>query len=246
MVKTAIITGSSGGIGSAICETLKQDGWFVIGIDQEVATNTFCDDFLHVDLAVACEIEQETWKHFLNLLDGKINGRRVGLLVNNAARQDCAHLADTTPSSLAETFRVNVFSAIELTKFFINKKFPKKMTIINIGSIHSAATKAGFGSYAASKAALKSITHSMAIEFADRANCCLVEPGAVETPMLREGFNGNASLLRELQFAHPSESICKPDGIAKLIGWIAQIDGDFINGASFNIDGGIRGMLPGP
>ena len=126
MVKTAIITGSSGGIGSAICETLKQDGQFVIGIDQEVATNTFCDDFLHVDLAVACEIEQETWKHFLNLLDGKINGRRVGLLVNNAARQDCAHLADTTSSSLAETFRVNVFSAIELTKFLLIKNFRRK------------------------------------------------------------------------------------------------------------------------
>ena len=87
----------------------------------------------------------------------------------------------------------------------------------------------------------------MAVELAEsgiRINC--IEPAAIETAMLRDGFKKYPEAMQKLNDVHPLKRIGKPEEVAELADFLASGKAGFITGASIRIDGGIGARLYDP
>lgn len=243
MIKTALITGASGGIGAASCKLFKSKGWRVIGLDKFSASHNECDHFITCDLETLIDECDGVFSERMDEIDRHLGGLKLELLVNNAALQVCKKFDDLTIHDFQTTFAINVFAPFQLTKTILDRYSGSSIRVINIGSIHATLSKTGFMAYASSKSALRSLTSSLAVELGDRASFCLIEPAAINTEMLRSGFQDNEEFLESLMAIHPCGSIGEASDIAEMVFFLASMKTNFINGSIFSIDGGIRGVL---
>jgi NAD(P)-dependent dehydrogenase (short-subunit alcohol dehydrogenase family) len=118
--------------------------------------------------------------------------------------------------------------------------------VVNIASIHATLTKPEFVAYATSKAALVGMTRDMAVELGKRVRVNAICPGAIDTDMLRAGFEGKEHEFRLLEKAHPTGSIGTPDDVAKLAVFLASPNNAFFTGGVYSIDGAIGARLHDP
>ena len=168
-------------------------------------------------------------------------------LINNAAIQIPEALDSISIQNFQKSMQVNVVVPLLLTSLFKHSLIDSKGSIVNIGSIHSRLSKSGFISYATSKTALAGLTRSLAIELAPyqvMVNC--VEPAAIDTDMLRTGFNGDNEKLAELNAMHPVHRIGQPEEIAELVAFLIDSKATFMTGATIPIDGAIGARLHDP
>ena len=133
-----------------------------------------------------------------------------------------------------------------MSSLFFQQLKNSKGSIINIGSIHAKQTKSRFIAYATSKAALKGLTQAMAVDFGEHVRTNIIQPAAVSTEMLINGFNDNPEGLKKLESYHPSGFIGTPKDIAKLAVFLSKDESQFINGSSIDIDGAIGVRLHDP
>jgi len=248
MLKTVLITGACGDIGSATASLFKSEGWFVIGVDKTKRE----DKCRHHDIFIESDISEtrNIDSIFSVVSDNKI--MQLDGLVNCAAIQVAKSIIDTTEEDWDYVFNSNIKSVFNAAK----KAYPLmkqcKGAIVNIGSVHSYATSRNISAYAASKGALLAYTRSLALEFVDdgiRVNC--VVPGAVNTNMLTEGlergndgFTTTKVMLDNLGLRHPIKRVGEPSEIASLIHFlIDSTKSAFITGQSFIIDGGALAQL---
>ena len=103
-MRTVMITGVVGGIGSATAAVFLREGWRVIGVDREQGEGACCSDFYAVDLADETQIDQV----FAELAD---KTDRLDALVNNAAVQLCKPLMETTTAEWDAVMTVNLRAA---------------------------------------------------------------------------------------------------------------------------------------
>jgi NAD(P)-dependent dehydrogenase (short-subunit alcohol dehydrogenase family) len=115
--------------------------------------------------------------------------------------------------------------------------------IINIGSIHHQLTKPNFISYATSKSALIGLTKALAVDLQGRIRVNAISPAAIETAMLRAGFDNDENALDELRKIHPVQRIGYPSDVAKMALFLASDKSGFIHGANLTLDGGISSVL---
>jgi len=87
------------------------------------------------------------------------------------------------------------------------------------------------------------MTRSLAVDIAPRIRVNAIEPAAIDTEMLRMGFQGRNQLISDLKKFHPTNSIGKALDVAKIALWIIQSDINFMNGATITLDGGISSRL---
>lgn len=242
-----VITGSSGGIGSALVSAFLSAGYRVIAIDRTgpPASGDANLDYLDADLqqfvaspAYAQEIS--------NALQGLINGRRLCGLVNNAAIQQLGPVEALSRVDWSATLDVNVQAPFFLLQALLPNLEQGQGCVVNIGSIHASLTKPGFAAYATSKAALRGLTQATAVELGARVRVNLIEPAAIETDMLKAGFQDNPEGFAALAACHPVGRIGTPEEVAQLA--LQIIDGDlkFLNGAIIRLDGGIGARLHDP
>jgi len=96
--------------------------------------------------------------------------------------------------------------------------------------------------YATSKTAILGLTRSIAIAFSPRVRCVAVCPGTIDTPML-QGALAQASdpgaMMNELNEAHLSGRIGRPEEVGELIAFLASDKCAFINGQAIRVDGGL-------
>ncbi len=232
--KSILITGSCGGIGEAISKKFKLKKWYVIGIDiLDKNDNKYLDKYIKCDLS---DLNQ------INEIDIGINN--LNILVNNAAIQINKKLIDMDINDWNKTLNINLTSAYLLAKKFYNYLKESQGHIINISSVHATHSSENIGAYAVSKGGLVSLTRNMAIEFGkDKINVNAILPGAIDTPMLRDGLNRGHTYginiddkLENLGRKHIMGKIGKPRDIAEgvyflctkskyLVGQIMVIDG---------------------
>ena len=98
-----------------------------------------------------------------------------------------------------------------------------------------------------SKSALAGLTRGLALELGEYGICVnCVQPGAIDTPMLREGFSDRPDALTRLGEFQPLKRIGDPHDISGLVQYLLSDNSSYLTGATINIDGGISACLHDP
>ena len=239
-MKSVLITGVLGGIGNGLAKTFKESGYFVIGLDVKDGASTYCDKFINFDINTYCNDP-----HYKKAKDQIFHSEipRLNVLINNAAVQILDEMKDIKLQDWNHTLNVNLTGPMLLSQFFLSKLIEAKGSIINIASIHQQLTKKKFVTYATSKAALVGLTKSMSVDLQGCVRVNAISPAAIDTQMLRAGFDNDEDKINDLKEIHPSQRIGQPEEVARLALLLAEDQLGFINGANIQMDGGIGNVL---
>jgi len=244
--RIVLITGANGGIGRVLVSTFSEAGYNVIATDRQAAADGLsCDHFVQADVeqTVADEAYAETV--FADIRQHCVGGRLNGL-VNNAAVQILASSADLSRVDWRTTLNTNLLAPFFWTQALLPELQRAGGSVVNISSIHAQQTKQQFVAYATSKAALSAMTRNMAVDLGGEVRVNAIEPAAVRTEMLVEGFAGNEEGLAELGRFHPLGRIAEPREIAKIAVFLCSPDASFLQGSIVSATGGILGRLSDP
>jgi NAD(P)-dependent dehydrogenase (short-subunit alcohol dehydrogenase family) len=245
--KIALITGVTGGIGSATARLFADIGWHVIGVDihKSDMISKDIDHYINADVSNVSESQ-----HVFDEV-AKDEGL-IDALINNAAIQICKPIIETTPEEWDNIMASNVRSIyLSIKNAHPLMKF-RGGSIVNVSSVHAIATSSNIAAYAASKGAILALTRAVAIELAnEKINVNAILPGAIDTPMLRSGLKrghlktANAcDLILELGSRHVMGRIGTPHEVAEAILFLSDKDkSSFITGQSLIIDGGAIARL---
>jgi NAD(P)-dependent dehydrogenase (short-subunit alcohol dehydrogenase family) len=238
--RTALVTGSTSGIGEAAARMLAAHGAHVIvaGRNRErgeaVVAAIRADggkaDFVQADLHDAASAQE------LARRAEQAAGGRIDVLVNNAGGGDFGPTQDLTEERFDQLVATNLKAP-----FFLVGALAPAMAERGAGSIVNVTTMAaqlglpGMAAYGASKAALNLATKSWAAEFGPhgvRVNA--VSPGPTRTP----GVALMGDSLDQLAATSPSGFVASPDQIASVITFLAGDGAAYVQGAVVNVDGG--------
>ncbi len=239
-----IVTGCNGSIGRSIASSFKKKGFLVLGIDKSKSFSKDIDIPFHYDLNEIVNSEDYLleFKKDLNVYLKKHN---VKVLINNAAIQILSRSTMSDIKSLKDSFGINAVAPFLIYRLVSKYLAKNDGCLVNIGSIHSSLTKDKFGLYASSKAALKSLTSSIAIENNGSPLTYLIEPAAIETDMLKAGMKNKENLAKLASF-HPVGSIGAPQDIANIVIFLYEAKIKFLHGTCIDLSGGIKNILHDP
>lgn len=194
-MKTAVVTGAAGAIGSAICAQLISRGYHVLGIDIDVARLQTMSRGLtpvQADLSDPLFYEQ-----VLDAVHGA--GGRCDLLVNNAGIVVVGPIETADPEAMGREQLVNLQAPILLTTALFSLLSQNRGHIVSVASLASMLPLAESPGYCASKAGLRAFMLALSLrEKETGVRISLVHPGAVDTPMLRHEAAGGGSALNFL------------------------------------------------
>ena len=243
-MKSVLVTGSNGGIGSAICHLLKNKGYLVIGSDRQKDINNL-DGFIEFDIRELA-LSQTKRNDFAEQLELLIGNTSFKALINNAAVQILSSIEDLDIEDFRESLDTNLIAPLSLCKLAYPYLKSNKGSIVNIGSIHSKLTKPGFISYATSKTALLGLTQSMSVDCGQYVRVNAIQPAATATEMLLDGFKDSPESLKTLKAFHPTNTIASPNEIAEAVYFTISEQCQFLNGSILDINGGIGSRLHDP
>jgi NAD(P)-dependent dehydrogenase (short-subunit alcohol dehydrogenase family) len=238
----AIVTGAASGIGLAIAVRLASEGCKLVIADLNADTidkaveqvrRAGAPDAVGAVCDVSDEAAVQAAVHTALVRYGALN-----VLVNNAGLITFKTLQDFDHEDWLQVLSVDVMGAAHFTRQAL-QHMPPGGAIVNIASVHAVMTTPNVAPYAASKAALLSLTRSTAIEGKAkgiRANAVL--PGAIDTPMLWS----NPNLKSGAEKLDPKD-IGKPENIAAAVAFLASSDAAFITGVGLPVDGGRLAQL---
>lgn len=241
----AVITGVTGGIGEALGRQFRAAGYFVVGIDRVEAENPACDRFLSADLAEV-GLKEGAAQQLCSKIREAVEDRPLSVLLNNAAVQRLGSVSDLQWDDWQETLHVNLSAPLALVRGLAGDLRKNRGVVVNMGSVHATATKPEFVSYATSKAALHGLTRSLAVDMGPEVRVVAIAPAAVETAMLKAGFEGRPDAFSALEGVHPVGRIAQPDEVAKAAVFLASPDAAFMSGSVLHLDGGILSRLHDP
>lgn len=185
--RTALVTGSSGGIGKAICSTLADRGWHVLAaIRNPVSSDDLRSvmegrsgrlDIVEIDLTDADSISKGA-ADALRIVDG-----RLGAIVHNAGVPGAGFLVDPdTPDIVRQTMETNFIGPAQLTTALLPALRSAHGRVVVISSIAAFMALPGLSAYVASKWALEGWCSALAVELMPiGVTVSLVEPGTYQT-----------------------------------------------------------------
>ncbi|WP_344892976.1 SDR family NAD(P)-dependent oxidoreductase [Actinomadura meridiana] len=237
--KTAVVTGGGTGIGRASAVRLAAEGAHVFVTGRRETELAAAVEAIGSATAVPGDISDPA--DLDRLYDAvRTRGRGLDVLFANAATASFVRLEQTTEEHFDETFGVNTRG----TLFTVQKALP----LLNEGAsvILNASTAAdngaaAFGTYAASKAAVRSFARTWANELKDRGvRVNAISPGPIDTPGITGLVGeGQADAFRaSLVAGVPIGRMGRPDEVAAVVAFLASDQSSYVIGANLYVDGG--------
>ncbi len=252
--KTALVTGSTSGIGLGLARALAEQG-------ANIVFNGFGDaqqiDKLHTDIGqefgvqtayhnadMSKPAEIEAMMQFAAQKFGNVD-----ILVNNAGIQHVANIEDFPPEKWDAVIAINLTSAFHTTRLALPAmKANNWGRIINLASVHGLVGSAQKSAYVAAKHGLVGFTKVTALETAQTGiTCNAICPGWVLTPLVQKQVDDRAArdklsneaakqaLLAEKQ---PSGEFVTPEELGALAVFFCSPAGNQVRGVAWNMDGG--------
>ncbi len=236
MKKTALITGASRGIGSAIALRLAEDGFFTVINYNNSRESAEIIASITGGIAVKADISDDAQvKDMMDTISLRAGG--VDVLVNNAGISVSGLFCDIPLQREKRLWDVNVGGTFNCTRAVLPRMINKKSgRIINISSMWGEVGASCEVHYSAAKAALIGFTKALAKEVGPsgiNVNC--ITPGVIQTDMNK---HHSKEVLDELAEDTPLERLGTPEDIAKAVSFLASSDSDFITGKILGVNGG--------
>jgi NAD(P)-dependent dehydrogenase (short-subunit alcohol dehydrogenase family) len=262
--RVAVVTGAGQGIGKAIALRLAYEGADVVvaDVDQRKAERTSEEVrglgrrglAYSIDVANVAEIQPMVRKVVADL-------GRIDILINNAGVIQSKRLLEVTEADWDRVAHVNqkgLFFCLQACGAQMVRQVPERIKtagradrsygkIVNLSSISGRRGRPYHVHYAASKAAVISITQSAALAFAPYGiNVNAVAPGVVPTPMWDQIDEEKAKLfdlapgeaIKDFVESIPLKRATTPQELAGVVAFLCSPDSDSITGQTLNVDGG--------
>ncbi len=239
--RTAIVTGSSKGIGAAIARRLAADGFAVVvnyasGAEAAAAVVKEIESAGGRAVAVKADIAAtDGMKMLFDSAEQAFGG--VDVLVNNAGIMQLSPIADTTDEAFERQVAINlggVFRGVREAA----QRLREGGRIVNFSSSVVGLYQPAYGVYAATKAAVEAITHILAKELGPKGiTVNAVAPGPVETELFMKGKSDD--LLKAIIGMNPLKRLGQPEDIAGVVSFLAGPDGGWVNGQILRANGGV-------
>ena len=237
--KTAVVTGGARGIGAAICKYLASLGADIAICARKADERT---EQLEKEITEAYGVKAKTYpcdvadaeqcKAAVKQIISDLGN--ITILVNNAGITRDALILSMKEEDFDAVINTNLKGCYHMTQAcyrpFMKQKYGK---IINIASVSGLLGTAGQANYAASKAGVIALTKVTARELASRnVTCNAIAPGFISTDM-------TAGLEEQYINQIPMKRAGTPEDVAKLAGFLASPESDYLTGEVIRIDGGL-------
>ncbi|MHC5233346.1 SDR family oxidoreductase [Brucella sp. LJL56] len=239
--RVAIVTGASRGIGAAIAERLGQDGFTVIvnyagnaaladAVVSKIEASSGIARAIQADVADPAAV-----KRMFDAAESAFGS--VDVLVNNAGIMALSPITATEDADFDNLVSVNLKGTFN-TMREAGKRLPDNGRIINFSTTVVGLKLENYGIYAATKAAVETLTAIMAKEMRGRnITVNAVAPGPTATDLFLNGKS--EELVARMAKMSPLERLGTPEDIAGVVAFLAGPDGAWVNGQTVRANGGI-------
>lgn len=235
--KVALVTGGTGGIGSAICQRLADAGARIVTTyrnEEKAKAWAASRDFKPIILA--CDVgDYDNCVRMKEALESQVGPPDI--LVNNAGITRDASFKKTTPDHWRQVINADLDSVFNVSHQFVNGMAERGWgRVINISSLNGQKGCFGQTNYSAAKAGMHGFTMALAQEVARKGvTVNTVSPGYIGTEMV---MAVPEEVRQKIIAQIPVGRLGKPEEIAALVGFLASQDAAFITGANLAANGG--------
>lgn len=245
--KVALVSGGAEGIGAAVARLIVAEGGSVmLGDVQLDKARALASELGDSADAVQLDVrELAQWEAAVAATQGRFG--KLTVLCNIAGISEPGTVPDGTLDVWHRTIDINLHGPFYGMRAAIPtmEASGEPCAIVNIGSMIALRPAAFVAAYSASKAGLRGLTQSVALDCAARGvpiRANMVHPGAIRTPMYDRYKYSGADTPENIEtgFAatHPMNRIGEPDEVARAVVFLASDDASFTTGVDFTVDGG--------
>jgi 3-oxoacyl-[acyl-carrier protein] reductase len=239
--KVAIVTGASRGIGAAVAERLAADGFTVIinysgdtRSAETLARKIEAGDGRAL-IAKADVSDPNAVRAMFDTVEATFGG--VDVLINNAGMMKLAKIADSDDALFDRQIAVNLKGSFNAMREAA-KRLRDGGRIVNLSTSVVGTRLETYGVYAATKAAIETMTAILSKEMRGRnITVNAVAPGPTATELFLDGKS--AELVERLAKINPLERLAEPEDIASVVAFLVGPDGGWVNGQVLRANGGM-------
>ena len=233
-----LITGASGGIGSAICDKFNEFKFKLVltsssqeNLEKLKSKYGNSHSYFHIDLSNFDSLEEN-----LNLI--KNSHKDISVIVNNAGTTDDGLLLRMKNSQWNRVLDINLTSNFLIIKNLLPNMIANKIgKIIGISSVVAISGNPGQSNYVASKSGMIGLYKSIALEVASRnINVNLVSPGFIISPMTDKLNDVQKNKILD---NIPMKKFGEPTDIANFVYFLSTNEASYITGQNFHVNGGM-------
>jgi acetoacetyl-CoA reductase len=236
----ALVTGATGGLGTAICKKLYDDGFRVIANSRnpEKAAHwlqTMQDEGYQFESYLCDVSEYEEVGRMIDQIEQEIGG--IDVLVNNAGMSRDGQFRKMSKDNWDMVLKTNLYSVFNCTRHVINQMIERNYgRIINISSVNAQRGQFGQVNYAAAKAGMHGFTKTLAVEVARKGiTVNTISPGYIATDII---MAIPTEVRNKIVAEIPIGRLGGTEEIAYLVSFLASKQASFITGANYAINGG--------
>ena len=240
--KVAYVTGGMGGIGTAICQRLHQDGFVVIaGCGPTRDFNKWLDEQKALGFHFYASVGNvSSWESTVDAFSkAKAEHGPIDVLVNNAGITRDRMFLKMTRDDWDAVIDTNLNSMFNVTKQVVGDMVERGWgRIIQISSVNGEKGQAGQTNYSAAKAGMHGFTMALAQELANKGvTVNTISPGYIGTDMVKAI---RPEVLEKIVNTIPVKRLGEPSEIASIIAWLASNESGYSTGADFSVNGGLH------
>ena len=237
-MKNVLITGATGGIGSAILDIFYKNGFNIIASGtNEDKLKKLQDKYSERVSTIKCDLSDENQINHL-VSQAQASCDSIDILINNAGITKDNVFLRMQKDQWDDVINVNLNSNFLLTKLVIKGMIKKRWgRIVNITSVVAKMGNAGQANYVASKSAIEGFSRTLAQEVASRnitINC--VAPGFVDTDILS---TIEPEKLKDMTKNIPVGRIGTPEDVSNAVFFLSSEESSYITGQVIHVNGGL-------